>query len=189
MADSEATQILQQLREGDDSAADRLLPLVYDDLRALAHKYFRGDGARHTLQPTALVHEVFVRLVHQPGSAWQDRAHFFAVCARAMRAILTDYARRKRAAKRGGGWNRVAVEPLAGANQPDPIDALALSDALEELATLNEHHAQLVELRFLAGLTTAEIADVLQCSESSVERQWRAVRAWLSRRLQTAEHG
>jgi len=188
MRQSDATEILQQLRRGDDSAAERLIPLVYDQLRMLAGSAFRNARADHTLQPTALVHEVFLRLIDQADITWQDRSHFFAVSARAMRMILADYARRRNANKRGGDWNRVVFEPEATEAGMAPIDLMAINDALENLSQLNERHSRIVELRFFTGLNVAEIAHVMKCSSSTIERDWRAIRAWLSRELQASDN-
>jgi RNA polymerase sigma factor (TIGR02999 family) len=184
MPSTDATQFLQQLGRGDASAADRLLPLVYDNLRALAGSAFRAVRSDHTLQPTALVNEVFIKLVDQANITWQDRSHFFAVSAQAMRMILADYARRRGASKRGGQWNRVELNPAASETGAKAIDLLAVNETLEKLSKLNERHARIVELRFFTGLSVPEVAHVLQCSTSSIEREWRAIRAWLSLELQ-----
>lgn len=175
----EATMILQQLGEGDASAAERLLPLVYEELRALAGSHFRGQRANHTLQPTALVHEAFVRLIDQPDGKWNSRAHFFAVAATAMRQILTDHARRKMADKRGGGWDKVGLEQVGGAPQAD-LDVVALDEALTKLAQLDPRRHRVVELRFFGGLSMEEIAEVLGVSKTTVESDWRGARAWLA---------
>ncbi len=187
MPSTDATQFLHQLGNGDASAADRLLPLVYDNLRAMAGSAFRSVRSDHTLQPTALVNEVFIKLVDQADITWQDRSHFFAVSAKAMRMILADYARRRGANKRGGDWNRVALEPVASETGVDAIDLLAVNDALVKLSALNKRHARIVELRFFTGLTVPEVAHVMKCSTSSIEREWRAIRAWLS--LELRSHG
>lgn len=187
MPSNDATQFLQQLGRGDASAADRLLPLVYDNLRALAGNAFRSVRSDHTLQPTALVNEVFIKLVDQADITWQDRSHFFAVSAKAMRMILADYARRRGANKRGGDWNRVVLEPVASETGLDAIDLLAVNAALEKLSALNERHARIVELRFFTGLSVPEVAHVMKCSTSSIEREWRAIRVWLS--LELRAHG
>ncbi|HVP73433.1 MAG TPA: ECF-type sigma factor [Phycisphaerales bacterium] len=202
---NEATIILRRLGEGDPAAASALLPLVYEELRALAGSHFRRQRADHTLQPTALVHEAFIRLIDygppapepaeggvaESGGAggtgagkWRDRAHFFAVAATAMRQILTDHARRKKADKRGGeGWQRIGIENAADAEQPGgDIDVLALDEALTKLASLDAtgRRHRVVELRFFGGLSMEEIADTLGVSKSTIEGDWRAARAWLA---------
>lgn len=180
---AEATQILRQMREGDSSAARRLIPLVYEDLRGLAGGYFRSRRKDHTLQPTALVHEAFVRLIDQANIDWQDREHFMAAAAQAMRWILADHARGRRALKRGGGRERVEMGDLAESADRPPFDLLALDEALTKLAALDERHARIVELRFFGGLTEEEMARVLGCSRTTVQTEWRVVRAWLIREL------
>lgn len=179
-AASQATQCLIDLRNGDQSAIQRLLPLVYEELRALAGSFFRDERADHTLQPTALVHEAFVKLIGTPDVHWDDRKHFMTVAATAMRRILIDHARRRDAEKRGSGWGRVSLHPdLAQASRAE-ADIIALDDILTRLAELNEKHARIVELRFFGGLTLAEVADVLEISTATVERDWRLIRAWLA---------
>jgi RNA polymerase sigma factor (TIGR02999 family) len=185
MASTDATLFLRQLADGDPSAAERLLPLVYDNLRALAGGAFRGVRSDHTLQPTALVHEVFIRLVDQANVNWQDRSHFLAVSARAMRMILADYARRRGADKRGGQWTRVEIDLPTTETGATQLDLIAVDEALTKLAALDERHARIVELRFFTGLTVAEVAGVMKCSPSSIEREWRAIRAWLNLELDT----
>jgi len=176
------TLLLEAIRAGEPDAAARLLELVYSELRALAAHCFRGQPASHTLQPTALAHEAFLRLVQRTEVQWEDRAHFFAVCATAMRGILADHARKRRAAKRGGDWQRVslsAATPAAG----DEVDAVVLDDALTALAAQNERQARIVELRFFAGLTIEEVGAVLGVSKRTVDDDWAMARAWLSARL------
>ena len=180
----DVTQMLTRAARGEESAAANLLPLVYDNLRALAGSYFQVERSDHTLQPTALVHEAYVKLVGSEQTDWKDRAHFFAVAASAMRQILADHARRKKAAKRGGGQHRVTLTGLK--TPPDletQIDLIALDEALASLAAAYPDQARIVELRFLAGLSVDEVAHVLGVSESTVERKWRMARAWLRRGL------
>jgi len=182
---AEATEILAAMRDGDESAAARLLPLVYDQLRALAERYFRGQPAGHTLQPTALVHEAFLRLVDRDRIDWRDRTHFVATCALAMRGILADHARGKAAVKRGGGRRRVT---LSGIEAPEKsgeamIDALDLDDALLSLEALNARQARIAEYRLFGGLTIEEIAYQLRVSRATIENDWAMARAWLSARL------
>lgn len=177
---SEATRVLAELREGDASAAERLLPLVYDQLRAVAGSYFRRQSADHTLQPTALVHEAFVRLIDQADAAWTDRAHFFAVAATAMRQILTDHARRRRSLKRGGDRARLTLDAAVEPVTHREIDLIALDEALTRLAALDERKHRVVELRYFGGLTVEEVARVINVSKTTVENEWRAARAWLN---------
>ena len=180
----ETTRILSELRDGDPSAADRLMTVVYDRLRNLAGAAFRDQRADHTLQPTALVHEVFVRLVEPGRVEWNDRTHFFAVAARAMRMVLADHARRRGAAKRGGDRARVALEDFSAEGEPPLLDLVDLDAALERLNELEPRHARIVELRFLSGLTVEEVATVLELSRTTVESDWRMARAWLARQLE-----
>lgn len=182
LASGLATQLLVRVRDGDSGAARELLPLVYEQLRAIAGGYFRRQGANHTLQPTALVHEAFVKLV-AAGNDWQSRAHFCAVASTAMRQILQNHARAKRAAKRAGQRAALTVDRLATPAGVDVIDLLALEDALAKLAALNERQARIVELRFFGGLTHDEIAWVLGLSTRTIEKEWRRTRAWLNREL------
>ncbi len=192
---SEATRLLGELRGGDATAAARLMPLVYEQLRALAASQFRGRGrgrgpglsAGQTLQPTALVHEAFLRMVGS-GSDWRDRAHFCATCAMAMRQILADHARRRRAAKRGGGWKRLTLSGVIDDRDADAeIDVEALDEALERLAERNERQAQLVVYRFFGGLTVEEAAGALGVSLTTAEKDWRVARAWLRAELEREE--
>lgn len=176
------TRLLSELGNGDPAAAARLLPLVYDELRRLASHYFRRQRSDHTLQPTALVHEAFLRMIDQTQAQWKDRAHFFAVAAKAMRQILVNHAIAKNAEKRGGGRARLALAdelvPVGG-----EFDAIALDDALKTLAGLDERKARVVELRFFSGLSVEEVAEVLGVSITTVEGDWRMARAWLSRTM------
>ena len=183
----DATQVLSDLTGGDASAADRLMPLVYSQLRALAGSFFRGQPADHTIQPTALVHEAFVRMVNQTDVHWRSRAHFYAVAATAMRQILTDYARRRRSAKRGHGWRKVVLDETPGANEQHPIDLIALNEALDRLAELDSRKHRVVELRFFGGLSVEDVAEVMGVSKATVEKDWRAARAWLNRELKDGE--
>lgn len=176
----EATRCLIDLRNGDRSAIQRLLPLVYEELRALAGNFFRGERADHTLQPTALVHEAFVKLMGSPEIRWDDRRHFMTVAATAMRRILIDHARRRDAEKRGSNWGRVSLHPDLAESSRAEADIIALDDVLTRLAELNETHARIVELRFFGGLTLAEVAEVMEISTATVERDWRLIRAWLA---------
>ncbi|HPF38970.1 MAG TPA: ECF-type sigma factor [Phycisphaerae bacterium] len=177
-----ATQLLRRIHDGDSSAADDLLPLVYEQLRRLAQRFIRNERDRHTLQPTALVHEAYLKLVHGGGD-WADREHFCAVAATAMRQILSNHARGKRAAKRDGVRADVSIDQLATPSGDHSIDLIALDEALTKLSELDERLARIVELRFFSGLTMDEIADHLKMSRRTAQRDWRWVRAWLSNEL------
>jgi RNA polymerase sigma factor (TIGR02999 family) len=174
----DVTELLGRAQRGEADAQAELVPQVYSELRALAASYLRGQRRDHTLQPTALVHEAFLRLVRADASAWQDRAHFFAVAATAMRQILTDHARRRQAAKRGGAEQvRVTLSGVAAGDSP--IDLIALNDILTKLAALDERQARIVELRFFGGLTEEEVASALGVSLRTVQKDWRSAKAWL----------
>lgn len=174
------TETLLEMGDGPpEDVAKALLPAVYDELRALAGHYLRGENAGHTLQPTALVHEAFMKLVDQSRVDWKGRTHFCAVGAAAMRRILIDHARTRGRVKRGGNWQRVILdEKIAPHDQPD-IDALALHDALETLAKLDPQQARIVEMRFFGGMTVEEVAQVLGVSKRKVEGDWTHAKAWL----------
>ncbi len=178
----EVTELLQALQTGHPDALERLLPLVYDDLRAVAARHLRSERMDHTLQPTALVHEAFLRLVDQRNVTWQNRAHFFAVSAQLMRRILVDYARRVATAKRGAG-RLVALEEGMDVPTDDPETLLGIDEALEALAAMDPRQARVVELRFYAGLTVEEVAEVLEISPATVKREWSSARAWLEAEL------
>ncbi|MBL8764261.1 MAG: sigma-70 family RNA polymerase sigma factor [Phycisphaerae bacterium] len=172
------TQILRRAAEGNPSASEDLLPLVYAELRKLAQSYMVNERSDHTLQATALANEVCVRLLGTDPISWQSRAHFFAVASRAMRRVLANHARDRRAAKRTPHGERVTLEHLAAGTRT--VDLIALDEALSRLGELNPEHASLVELRFFGGLTFDEIALVLATPKRTIERQWRAVKAWLA---------
>jgi RNA polymerase sigma factor (TIGR02999 family) len=176
---SEVSRVLDAIAEGDAQAASQLLPLVYDELRRLAAYKLSRENAGNSLQPTALVHEAYLRLVGDTGKgrSFRDRSHFFAAAAMAMRRIVIDSARRKQARKRGGGLHR---QPLEGVAAPEPEDdLLALDEALEKLAGQDPVKARLVELRYFAGLTGEQAAEVLQISPTTADRHWAYARAWL----------
>ncbi|TWT42146.1 RNA polymerase sigma factor [Phycisphaerae bacterium RAS1] len=184
----EITQILAELRSGDFAARDRLVEIVYSHLRALAGSFLRRQPRAHTLQPTALVHEAFVRLVGHEDAKFNDRAHFFAACAAVMRNILADHARRRRAAKRGGGQRRpMTLLDTVAADGESPVDVIALDEALAQLAALNARHARVVECRVFSGMTVPEIAEALGVAERTVNTDWATARAWLGVRLSSGE--
>ena len=180
---SEVTRLLRQLDTGDRSGVDELFAAVYQQLRNLAAQFFRSEPKENTLQPTALVHEAYMKLVGQTHADWQGRTHFFAVAAQAMRRILVDHARRRRAAKRGGNRHRIALDDNLVIESNRDEDLLALEDALTKLTKLDPRQAQMTELRFFGGLSVAEVAKVMGISTRSVEREWTMVRAWLRREL------
>lgn len=182
--DEEITRCLARLERGEPQALDELYPLIYDDLRALARSMFRDLPAGVTLQPTALVHESFLRLVGSQDRGWNNRRHFYNVAARAMRQLLADHARAKFTEKRGGARERVELDAVSDLGQPGVgLDLVVLDDALGELARLDERQARIVELRFLAGLSVEETANVLGVSERTVYLDWRMARSWLSKKL------
>ena len=182
------TQILADLRHGDVEARRRLVTVVYDELRELAAVHLRGERTGHTLQPTALVHEAFLRLFGNVGSGWENRAHFFGAAGEAMRRILVDYARRRRAAKRGGGTKSEAL--MEGpAVDIHVTRILAVDEALDRLAVEDKRKRDLVELRFFAGLTLDEAASALDISLRTAKRDWAYAKAWLYRELAEAEDG
>lgn len=180
------TQLLVGMRSGDTDAQRQLFELVYGELRALAGSMFRGQHSDHTLQPTALVHEVWMKMVDRTSLQARDRAHFMAIAATAMRQILIDHARAKRADKRGGGVGRVTIDEAMEPAAPDhgqPLDVLLLDEALTRLAALDGRQARIVELRMFGGLSVEETAEALSVSTRTVELDWRMARAWLSRAL------
>src|SRR5262245_18017265 len=180
---SEATVLLNRIDGGVTSSAGQRLPLLYDELKAIARRQFKGQPEGHTLQATVLVHEAFLRLIGRPASSWKDRKHFFAVAATAMRQILVNHARAKNAEKRGGGGQRLVLDENAIAGKESGLDVLDLHEALEKLQQIDERKHRVVELRFFAGLTVPEVADVLQLSVMTIESEWRAARAWLATQL------
>jgi RNA polymerase sigma factor (TIGR02999 family) len=180
---SQFTEMLVRWRAGDRAALDRLIPLVYSELRRLAHHYLRRERPGHTLQSTALVHEVYVRLLGQDLPEWQNRAHFFGVAAQLMRQILVDYARSRRAAKRGGGACKLTIDAAVALSHETDIDMIALDDALKALASVDPQQSRIVEMRFFAGLSIEDTSDVLGISPATVKRDWTTARAWLFREL------
>jgi RNA polymerase sigma factor (TIGR02999 family) len=182
-AASDVTGILASASAGDAAAADRLLPLVYEELRAQAAQYLKSERPDHTLQATALVHEAYVRLVDQTRVQWKDRVHFFAVAAVMMRRVLVNHAKARGAAKRGGGRLRLTLDESAAQDVPRDIDLVALDEALIRLAALDPEQARLVELRFFAGLSAPDAARLLGISERTLHREWTVAKAWLRAEL------
>lgn len=187
---AEITALLARLRDGDQTAAERLFPLVYDQLRHLARHYLQQESLQHTLQPTALVHELYLRLFNPLGDSepitWHDRQHFFAVAARQMRRLLVDHARAKHAAKRAGDWQRVELTADAAHTAPLSIDLLALDQTLARLEADHPRAAKVVELRYFGGLTEAEAAEALGIGLTTLKRDWEFARAWLYQQLKPA---
>jgi RNA polymerase sigma-70 factor (ECF subfamily) len=179
----EITELLEQWSGGNQSALDRLYPLVYEELRRLASSYMKREHKGHTLQTTALINEAYVRLVDQHNVHWQNRSHFFAISAQIMRRILVDHARRYLQAKRGGGALRVSLDEVMIVASERSEEVLLLDEALGNLARLDPRRCQVVELRYFAGLNNEEIASVLKISENTVMRDWNLARAWLYQQL------
>jgi RNA polymerase sigma factor (TIGR02999 family) len=178
-ASGSVTQLLLAWREGNRAALEDLIPVVYPELRRIAGRYLRRERVGHTLQPTALVHEAYLKLFDQDRADWQNRAQFFGVAAQLMRRILVDHAREHAAAKRGGGVRPVTLVDVAGALSPRGINVIALDEALTRLTTLYPEQGRLVELRYFGGLTIEETGEVLGLSPATVKRQWIVARAWL----------
>ncbi|MBP7745798.1 MAG: sigma-70 family RNA polymerase sigma factor [Phycisphaerae bacterium] len=179
----DVTHCLELVSRGDQAAARELLPLVYQELRALAQSYLRERGGERSLNATAIVHEAFLRLAGSPAGGWEGRGHFFAVAAKAMRQIVVDHVRARRTAKRGRRCGRVALEGLISPDEAVEIDLLDLHECLTRLAALDPLQTQIVELRFFAGLTVDEVAKVIGSSKATIEREWRTARAWLGAEL------
>lgn len=177
------TALLDEWARGDRRALDQLLPLVYAELRRIAARQLRRERAGHSLQPTALVNEAYLRLVDQRKVDWRNRAHFFGVAAQVMRRILVDHARRHQAQKRGDGLPSLSIDPAVEAASSDPISVLVLNQVLERLTKLDRDLARIVELRAFGGLTIEESAHVLNVSPSTAKREWRTAKAWLTREL------
>ena len=182
------TRLLNGVADGEEAAAEELLRLVYQELRLLAAGFFRGQQAGHTLQPTALVHEAYMKLVGQADIRWSSRNQFFVLAAKAMRSILVDHARAKKRLKRGGGRHQVSIDVTEhAARDRDILEILALDEAMAALAELDDRHARLVELRFFAGLNEESAAEVLGISRSTAAEEWRHARAWLKHRLKDGD--
>ena len=177
------SRLLRAWGRGDLEARDALVPVVYRELRRRAGAYLRSERSDHTLQPTALVHEAYVRLTAQDRVAWQNRAHFFSIAAQMMRRVLIDYAREHLAAKRPGANLKVLLDDGIGAAPPPACELMMVDDALAELARIDPRQGQIVELRYFGGLSEQEVAAVLSVSRATVTREWQAARAWLYRRL------
>jgi RNA polymerase sigma factor (TIGR02999 family) len=179
----EISLILKDWGEGRRDSADVLLSLVYDELRRIARQYLRRERSDHTLQPTALVHEAYMKLIDISDVSWQDRAHFFAVASNVMRHILVDHARARATDKRGGEAQRIALEDAVKLSDAPDIDLLALDEAMKQLAEFDAQQSKIVELRFFGGLTIEETAHVLAISPATVKREWTMAKAWLFRKI------
>lgn len=182
----EVTQLLLDWNNGDSAAVDKLMPIIYAELRQLAACYLKRERSDHTLQPTALVHEAYLKLIEHNRVNWQNRAHFFGAAARLMRRILVDHARSRKAAKRGGGYKVSLTEEIA-VSKPADFDLLALDDALEQLAALDGQQSRVVELRYFGGLSIEDTAEALMISPATVKRLWTTARAWLHHQLKTSD--
>lgn len=179
----EVTQLLSDWSHGNQEALDKLMPLVYDELRRLAHHYMSREHAGHTLQTTALVNEAYLRLIRRQDMHWQNRAHFFAISAQLMRHILVDHARAHTRGKRGGGAPVLTLDEAAVASRERAAEVMALDDALNRLGALDLQQSRIVELRFFGGLTIEETAEVLGLSPATIKREWRTAKAWLYHEL------
>jgi RNA polymerase sigma-70 factor, ECF subfamily len=183
MAQGEVTRLLHQLKQGNREAEELLIPLVYKELRRIAAGYLRRETDEHTLQPTALVHEAYLRMAGMKQIDWQGRSHFFAVSATIMRHILVDHARANRARKRGNGWDAVSLNEAILPSLRRSPEILALDEALTRLADLDVRQSRIVEMRFFAGMSEEEIGDLLGISARTVKRDWRVAKAWLFKEL------
>ncbi len=180
---SEITEILHSWSEGNPEALGRLMPIVFDELRSIARQYMHKEGKGHTLQPTALVNEVYIHLVGRHSVQWNNRAHFYGFTAQLMRRILVDHARGRKTAKRGGGMPRISIDEILELPQHKDVDLLRLDDALDSLAQIDKRQARIVEMRFFAGLPIDEVAEALEVSATTVKREWLTARLWLLREL------
>lgn len=185
----ELTGLLQAWSEGDQTALDKLMPLVYAELHRIAHRYMKRENPGCTMQTTGLIHEAYLRLVEQPQVRWQNRAHFFAVAARVMRHILVDFARARHFAKRGGAARTVSFDEAAVVSPERLAEIVALDDALQSLAAIDLRKSQIVELRFFGGLSVEETAEVMKTSPRTVLREWASAKAWLYRELRPGDNG
>ena len=180
------TQLLEQWNHGDREALDKLMPLIYEELRKMAKRYMSGQNPGHTLQTTALIHEAYLRMVKQKEKHFENRAHFFGVAAQAMRHILVDYARARQTARRGGGARPISLEEAALVTQERAAELVAFDDALKELEKLSKRQSRVVELRYFGGLSVEETATVLEVSSDTVMRDWSMAKTWLHRALSPA---
>ena len=185
MSEQPITHLLQQLRDGKFGTMDELLPIVYDELRSLAKNYLSRERSNHTLQPTALVHEAYVRLIGQNSEiAWENRAHFFGVAARLMREVLIDYARARSRLKRGGEFKtQIALDAAVSFSNQNQLDIVAVDEALTKLENLDERQGRIVEMKFFSGMTIEEIAEVLSISPATVKREWSSAKLLLYKML------
>ncbi len=183
----EVTQLLIQWSNGDKAALDKLMPLIYEELRQLARHYMNRERVGHTLQTTALVNEAYLRLINRKQVHWQNRAHFFAIAAHLMRSILVDHARSHAYAKRGGGARKIALDEALAVSQQRAADVVALDDALKRLAEIDRQQSRIVELKFFGGLTIEETAEVLALSPATIKREWSTAKAWLYHELNRNE--
>jgi RNA polymerase sigma-70 factor (ECF subfamily) len=179
----QVTNYLREYQSGNREVLDELFPLVYEELRKLAANRLRGERDDHTLQPTALVHEAYLRLIEQHTQNWQNRAHFFGLAAEMMRRILINHANSRNAEKRFGSQTRIALDDIITLSEQRDVNLMQLDEALNELAAFDEKQAKIIELKFFGGLTNEEIAEVLGVSDSTVKREWRIAKAWLFERL------
>lgn len=185
----DVTQLLRNWRNGDEAARNQLMGVVYEELRRQAGRYLRRERADHTLQPTALVHEAYLQLIDQSRVNWENRAHFFGAAARLMRRILVDHARAHQAEKRGGGEENIALDEALSVPEGKDVNLLALNDALDELARLDEKQSQIVELRYFGGLSIEETATVLRISPATVKREWSMAKVWLHHQIRKNADG
>ncbi len=185
----DVTLLLQKWGAGNQTAFEQLLPLVYDELRRLARSHLRHQAPNHSLQPTALVHEAYLRMVERESFSFENRAQFFGLAAQVIRGVLVDHARNHLAAKRGGAWQKVALEDALGVAQGKEVDLIALDDALRSLAAFDPHRSRVVELRYFGGLTIEETAEILKRSPASIKRDWSLARSWLYLELSKADAG
>ena len=184
-ASHEITQLLKDWGTGDQTALDKLMPLVYEQLHKLAHQHMRREKPGHMLQTSALINEAYLRLVDQPQIVWENRSHFFGIAARVMRRILVDEARKRNSSKRGGGAIQVSLSQAMSASQEQAANVIALDDALKNLEAIDSRQSEIVELRFFGGLSIEETADVLKISPGTVMRDWTFARAWLRSQMIT----
>ena len=180
---NEVTKYLQAWNQGDEAALEKLMPIVYDELRKLARSYMRRERSGHTLQATALVHEAFLRLIDQNAVTWQNRAHFFGLAAQMMKRILVNHELSRRAAKRGGGAEKVSLEHAKGIEPQQELDILQLDEALQDLESIDSRQCRIVELRFFSGLTLEETSEVMNLSLATVKREWSTAKLWLRQRI------